>query len=78
MSEAQAEVPIGDPMRDAWEAYRLTDEYRNTLRWAIYPEHAPGSLWAAFVAGWQADRKLAEQERERWIDRIEKGSSEDK
>lgn len=54
MSDVQAEVPRGTPMRDAWESYRLTDDYRNTLRWAIHAEHAPGSLWAAFVKGWEA------------------------
>lgn len=54
---AQAVVPIGDPMRDAWEAYSATPEYANTKSWAIHREHVDGSLWAAFVAGWKASRE---------------------
>lgn len=57
---AQTEIPIGDPMRDAWEAHKLTDDYRNSLRWAIdgEPQHISGSLWALFVEGWKARDKI--------------------
>lgn len=53
---AQTEIPLDHPMRAAWEAHKLTDEYRNALRWAIdgEPEHVVGSLWAMFVVGWNA------------------------
>lgn len=46
-----AAVPADHPLRVAWDAYTLTEEYANTLRWAVHPEHAVGSLWAAFAEG---------------------------
>jgi hypothetical protein len=45
-------------MRDAWEAYKLTDEYANTRRWALHEQHVDGSLWAAFVVGWTTFQRL--------------------
>lgn len=62
MSEVQGEVPLDHPMRAAWEAYKQTEDYRNTLRWAaapIDPENVVGSLWAAFVKGWEAREAVA-------------------
>lgn len=38
----------------AWEAYKATEGYANTKRWATKPEHTEGSLWAAFEAGFNA------------------------
>ena len=52
-----AEVPLSDPMRAAWEAYKLTDEFATTRAWCshIYKDdHIDGSLWAAFVKGYQS------------------------
>lgn len=49
---AQSEVPIGTPLRDAWEQYKLTDAYRSHLRWVA--TNPAGELWAAFVSGWEA------------------------
>lgn len=51
---AQAELPKGHPMRDAWETYSATDKYANTRRWALTEAHVDGSLWAAFIAGYGA------------------------
>lgn len=50
----QAEIPVGHPMRDAWERYKATPEYANTKNWATKEPHTEGSLWAAFCAGHQA------------------------
>lgn len=50
---AQSPLSANHPLMLAWEAYKATDEYANTKRWASHPEHAEGSLWAAFVAGSQ-------------------------
>lgn len=36
----------------AWEAYKQTDEYENTLNWYGKPLQQP--LWAAFMAGFSA------------------------
>lgn len=51
---AQAELPKGHPLRDAWDAYKETFEYANTRRWALKEPHVDGSLWAAFVQGHRA------------------------
>lgn len=59
LGEAQCEIPIGNPMRDAWEAYKLTEQYQADRKWAQQELHVDGSLWAAFVKGWQA-RSLAD------------------
>lgn len=53
MSEMTA-VPADDPLMVAWKAYEATADYRNTRTWALKPEHVDGSLWAAFMHGWQA------------------------
>lgn len=50
----QTPLAADDPLMLAWKAYAATDEYANTKRWAIHPEHVEGSLWAAFVAGTRA------------------------
>lgn len=51
---AMTPVPKDHPLMLAWEAYKATDEYANTKKWAAYPEHVDGSLWAAFEQGWRA------------------------
>ena len=74
----QAQVPDDDPMMIAWEAYRATEEARNTFKWARHIEvaqgdalqgqiivshpHTTGSLWAAFVAGYQAALSVQPQQ----------------
>lgn len=45
-------LPSDDARMVAWREYTATDEYRNTKRWAVEPPHTEGSLWAAFLAGW--------------------------
>lgn len=42
-----------DPRVVAWEAFKSTDEYENSVRWARNPVHIEGALWAAFVAGFE-------------------------
>lgn len=44
------------PLSEAWHKYKATDSYANTKKWAAHIEHAEGSLWAAFSAGWDAAR----------------------
>ena len=58
---AQTPLPNDDPRMTAWSAYKATDEFVNTERWAkdtqiIHP-HLDGSLWAVFVAGYEAGQK---------------------
>lgn len=69
MENPMTPVPKDHPLMIAWEAYRDSLEYVNTLGWAITPKahladvvgtvmldfpHVEGSLWAAFEHGWRA------------------------
>jgi hypothetical protein len=51
---AMAQVPKDSPLMKAWERYKASDEYENTRRWALHDKHVDGSLWAAFVEGWNS------------------------
>ena len=56
---AMTPVPKDHPLMIAWEAYKATDDYTNTKKWAGYEQHVEGSLWAAFVQGWAAYSAVA-------------------
>lgn len=61
-----------DPLMVAWNAYKETTDFDNAKRWAqcvnisntrddtaslrVQHPHLEGSLWAMFVAGWNAGR----------------------
>ena len=64
MPTSQA-VPSDAPVMLAWEAYKLSEEYSNTLAWCSRQngEHAEGSLWAAFFQGFQAAMIKAQERR---------------
>ena len=47
-------VPKDSPLMKEWDSYKATKEFANTRKWALYKEHVEGSLWAAFVAGYEA------------------------
>jgi hypothetical protein len=53
-------APKDAPVMVAWEAYKLTDEYQNTRKWALHERHVDGSLWAAFSEGFA--RSLSSRE----------------
>jgi len=53
---AMTPVANDDPLLLAWNRYKDTDDYANTARWALVPEHTEGSLWAAFAAGYLSYR----------------------
>lgn len=76
MSEVSAKVPDDSPLMIAWNAFKASDGYANTLKWArhvaireretnalieIQHPHTEGSLWAAFMAGWNAALKVGEK-----------------
>lgn len=46
--------PADHPMLVAWNAYKLSEDFQNTRKWALHEEHVDGSLWAAFIAGYAA------------------------
>lgn len=45
-------VPKDAPVMKAWEAYKATEYFANTLKWA--GEANIGQLWACFYAGYFA------------------------
>ena len=59
---AMTPVPADDPRTIAWEAYKETDEYANSVKWALCRTHVHErtekyvevSLWAAFIEGFAA------------------------
>lgn len=59
MSNAMTALPKDHPLIRAWEAYKATDEYANTRKWAAHDEHVDGSLWASFMAGFYVAADLA-------------------
>lgn len=38
-------------LRDAFDAYKATADYKNTRKWAMHEHHVDGSLWSAWLAG---------------------------
>lgn len=68
-------LPKDHPIMLAWESYRSTSEYANSFRWAEKAEHRDGSMWAAFLAGWQAAQgEMAElsDEEQRFVAALQK------
>lgn len=57
-----AAVPTDSPVMVAWTSYKETEEFTNSKRWVVYPEHADGSLWAAFYKGFYAAAFKASEE----------------
>lgn len=52
-------VPKSDPLMNAWEVFKQTEEYANAKRWAAHPEHLEGSLWAMYCRGFADATKRA-------------------
>lgn len=52
----EQQLPKDHPLIVAFEAYKQTDEYQNTKLWAKEPKHVDGSLWAAFMNGYNAKK----------------------
>jgi hypothetical protein len=55
-------IPDDHPMMVAWNAYMESEEFANSKRWAINPDHTEGSLWASFMAGFNAAHGKAHDE----------------
>jgi hypothetical protein len=54
-------VEQDEPLMIAWNAYKATDEYANSRKWARNYEHIDGVLWALFSAGHASrDAEVAE------------------
>ena len=60
MSGAMRQVADDEPLMVAWKAHQQTEEYANSRKWAAFPEHLDGSLWALFMAGFFAGQKAAQ------------------
>ncbi len=50
----ETQVSSDDPRMVAWNKYKESDAYANTRRWASKEEAVDGSLWASFIAGFEA------------------------
>ena len=50
----EAPVPKDHPLMQAWEKFNASEEYANSFSWARHEQHRQGSMWAAFMAGWEA------------------------
>lgn len=46
-----------------WSEYEASERFENAKRWAVKPENLQGSLWAAFVAGWDAHETSVSKKR---------------
>lgn len=42
------------PLMIWWNEYKNSDDFKNSKNWVVNPKHTEGSLWVAFLAGWQA------------------------
>lgn len=70
LSKIRSDQPQGmadkdSPLVVAWEAFKTSESYANSVKWAAYPEHLEGSLWALFSTGFMA---AAQFERARCVD----------
>jgi len=54
VSEQSQEDATLMTLMKAWEAYKVSSEYGNIRKHAMYPESVDGSLWYAFRAGYQS------------------------
>lgn len=53
------QCPPDSPLMKAWEEYRRGEDFRNSFKWAADVEHRTGSMWAAFMAGFNAATERA-------------------
>lgn len=49
----QTALPNDSPEMKAWERYKASERYANSLHW-LKQQHYEGSTWAIFDEGWQA------------------------
>jgi hypothetical protein len=63
--EPQQMADRESPLVISWEAFKKSESYENSKKWAAYPEHLEGSLWALFSTGFMA---AAQFERARCVD----------
>lgn len=50
----EAPLPKDHPIMIAWEKYKASDQYANAFQWAQNVDHRDGSMWNAFLAGFDA------------------------
>ena len=64
MSDVMTQVPPDSPLMKAWEIYRVSEEYKNSFKWAKHEKHRDGSMWDAFNAGYEAGQEGKQKELE--------------
>lgn len=52
--EPMQQLGQDDPRVVAFAKYAEGERYANTFKWAAEEHHRKGSLWAAFIEGWEA------------------------
>lgn len=60
MGDIMRQVPKYSPLMRAWDIWKKTDAAQNARKWAASPHHVYGSLWAAFMAGFNANAAPAD------------------
>lgn len=55
----QSPVPADHPLRRAWDAYLASERGANAMKWAEQKDHVKGSMWHAFISGFQAATERA-------------------
>ena len=45
----------------AWNKYKETDGFKNTKKWAANEKHVDGSLWAAFLTGFNGGKSAPQE-----------------
>ncbi len=58
--EVMKAVPAPDPLYLSWEAYKVTDGYRDRFKWAAFTQHRDGALWGTYLEGWNDSRAYFE------------------
>ncbi len=51
---ASSKLDDNEPVIAAWEAYKETEDFRDTFRMMSRPDSGIGNCWAMFSEGWRA------------------------
>lgn len=57
----EEKLPDNDPRIIAWKNFKSTHKYKDARYWVVSGEsHIEGSLWAVFLAGYEAAKSEAQ------------------
>jgi len=55
-------VDKDSPLSKAFEEWKKSEDYSNSLKWAVIPEHSEGTLWNAFMRGFLSAEEIKKDE----------------